>query len=115
MAAQKAAEQKTERQTGRPKFRYQDVPELPETFSDSVGRWYFDGATLRIEFLVSRMDQEKSSEGLSGRKLPVCRLVLTPTGALELLYQAQRMAAAFEKAGLVKKVEDEQAAAAAAS
>jgi hypothetical protein len=106
MAEQKTAEQKTER----PKFRYQDVPELPETFSDSVGRWYFDGATLRIEFLVSRMDQEKSSEGLSGRKLPVCRLVLTPTGALELLYQAQRMAAAFEKAGLVKKVEDEKTA-----
>jgi hypothetical protein len=85
------------------KFRYQDTPELCETFADSVGRWYFDGTTLRIEFLVSRMDQEKSPEGRTGRKLPVCRLVLTPTGAIELLYQAHRMTAALEKAGLIKK------------
>jgi hypothetical protein len=34
--------------------------------------------------------------------------VLTPTGAIELLYQAQRMAAALEKAGAVKKVENEK-------
>ena len=104
-----------EQKTDRPKFRYQDVPELPETFADSVGRWYFDGTTLRIEFLVSRMDQEKSSEGRTGRKLPVCRLVLTPTGAIELLYQAQRMAAALEKAGVVKKVENEKVEGAPAS
>ena len=98
-----------EQKTDRPKFRYQDAPELPETFADSVGRWYFDGTTMRIEFLVSRMDQEKSSEGRTGRKLPVCRLVLTPTGAVELLYQAQRVAAALEKAGVVKRVESEKA------
>jgi hypothetical protein len=92
-----------EKKPERPKFRYQDAPDLGETFADSVGRWYFDGNTLRVDFLVTRMDEEKSSEGLTGRKLPVCRLVLTATGAIELLYQAQRMAAALEKAGLVKK------------
>jgi hypothetical protein len=97
-----------EQKMDRPTFHYQDVPELTETFADSVGRWYFDGTTLRIDFLVSRLDQEKSPEGRTGRKLPVCRLVLTPTGALELLVQAQRMAAALEKAGLVKKMETEK-------
>jgi hypothetical protein len=93
-----------------PKFRYQDLPELPETFADLVGRWYFDGTTLRIEFLVNRLDHESSSQARTGRRLPVCRLVLAPTGALELIYQAQRMAAALEKAGLVKRAEREKAA-----
>jgi hypothetical protein len=92
-----------EQKTDRPQFRYQDVPNLPETFADSVGRWYFDGSTLRIEFLVSRLDEAKSSEARSGRKFPVCRLVLTATGAMELLTQAHRMTAALEKAGLIKK------------
>lgn len=97
-----------EKKAERPKFRHQDVPELGETFADSVGRWYFDGSTLRIDFLVSRMDEQKSPQGLTGRKLPVCRLVLSATGAMELLYQTQRMAAALEKAGLVKKAEREK-------
>jgi hypothetical protein len=92
----------------RPTFRYQDVPELAETFADSVGRWYFDGTTLRIDFLVSRLDPERSAEGHTGRKLPVCRLVLTPSAAVELLFQARRMTAALEKAGLVKKTEGER-------
>jgi hypothetical protein len=101
----------TEQKSERPTFRYQDVPELAETFADSVGRWYFDGATLRIDFLVSRLDPEKSADGHTGRKLPVCRLVLTPNAAIELLYQAQRMTTALEKAGLVKKAEGERPAA----
>src|SRR5262245_50380033 len=96
-----------------PKFRYQDVPELGETFADSVGRWYFDGATLRIEFMVSRIDHESSTEVRTGCKLPACRLVLTSTAALELLHQAQRMTAALEKAGAVKKVANQRVEAAA--
>jgi hypothetical protein len=86
-----------------PQFQYRDVPELKETFADSVGRWSFDGMTMRIEFLVSRADQERPPEDRSSYRLPVCRLVLTPNAALELLNQAQRMAAALEKAGLAKK------------
>jgi hypothetical protein len=99
-----------QQKTDRPTFRYHDVPELAETFADSVGRWYLDGTTLRIDFLVSRLDQERSSEGRTGRELPVCRLVLTPTGARELLFQAQRIAAALEKAGMVRKAQSEKAA-----
>lgn len=98
-----------EQNTKQLKLRYQDVPDLSETFADSVGSWYFDGSTLRVEFLVTRMDPENSSGTRTGRKLPVCRLVLTATGATELLYQTGRIAAALEKAGLIKKAPIEKA------
>ena len=42
-----------------PKLRYQDRPDLFETFADSVGPWSFDGNTLRIEFMVTRLDPPK--------------------------------------------------------
>jgi len=58
----------------KPKFRYQDVPDLGETFADTVGNWTFDGNTLRIEFLVSRTDPEKPSGAPTGRAVPVRRL-----------------------------------------
>ena len=85
-----------------PTYRYEDLPSLPETFADSIGRWYFDGNTLRIEFLVSRLDEGKPLESPSGRKLPACRLVLTSAAAIELLNRSQQLAAALEKSGLIK-------------
>ena len=93
----------------RPVFRYVDVPELAETFADSIGPWYFDGSTLRVEFLVSRLDQAKASDTPTGRKLPVCRLVLTTNAAVELLNFSQQLAAALKKAGLVKSAHTEAA------
>src|SRR5712691_12091202 len=65
-----------------PKLQYQDVPELAETFADAVGHWHFDGSTLRMEFLVNRMDQRKPSEPRAVRQRPVCRLVLTAAGTI---------------------------------
>ena len=93
------------------KFRYEDVPELKETFADGVGQWHFDGSTLRVEFLVTRMDEAKSAQERSARKLPVCRLVLTAAGTMELLNECRRITAALERAGLVKKTAAEKAAA----
>ena len=98
--------------TDEPKIQYQDVPELAETFADSVGQWNFDGNTLRMEFLVNRMGERKPSEQRNVRPVPVCRLVLTATGTIELLNQCQRITAALQKAGLVKKAGDEKPAAA---
>jgi hypothetical protein len=45
-----------------PKLRYQDIPDLPETFADSIGQWIFDGQNLRIEFTVTRLDPGGSRE-----------------------------------------------------
>ena len=87
----------------RPVFRYEDAPTLGETFADAVGAWHFDGHTLRIDFLVSRLDELKTNAPRSGRRRPVCRLVLSAPGTVELLEQCQRLTAALERAGLVKR------------
>ncbi|HEY6257286.1 MAG TPA: hypothetical protein VIY51_16000 [Xanthobacteraceae bacterium] len=87
----------------RPKFRYQDRPELGETFADSIGSWSFDGSTLRLEFLVSRLDPLKSGDAASGRAVPVCRLVLTTAGAVELIKACGQVTAALTQAGVLRQ------------
>jgi hypothetical protein len=84
----------------RPTLRYQDVPDLGETFADTVGNWSFDGNTLRMEFLVSRLDPGKPADAPTGRSVPVCRLVLTAAGAVDLLKTCAQLTAALSKAGV---------------
>ena len=81
-----------------PKLRYQDIPNLPETFADSIGQWIFDGQNLRIEFSVTRLDPGASRNQPTGRRLPAARMVLTPVCAVELIRQCQQLMAALEKA-----------------
>ncbi len=57
------------------------------------------------------MDQRKPSEPRAVRQLPVCRLVLTAAGTIDLLNQCQRITAALQKAGVVKAARDEKQAA----
>jgi hypothetical protein len=87
----------------RPKFRYQDMPELNETFADAIGSWSFDGSTLRLELLVSRLDQLKSGESATGRAVPVCRLVLTTAGAVELIKACGQITSALVQAGIIRQ------------
>jgi hypothetical protein len=82
----------------RPTLRYQDIPDLPETFADSIGQWLFDGQ-LRIEFTVTRLDPSASGQPPStGRLVPAARMVLTPACAMQLIRQSQQLLAAVEKA-----------------
>jgi hypothetical protein len=81
-----------------PKLRYQDIPDLKETFADSIGQWIFDGQMLRIEFTVTRLDPGGTPEQPTGRRLPAARMVLTPMCAVELIRQCQQLMAALEKA-----------------
>jgi hypothetical protein len=81
-----------------PKLRYQDIPDLPETFADSIGQWIFDGQMLRIEFTVTRLDPGVSPDQPTGRRLPAARMVITPGCAIELIRQCQQLLAALEKA-----------------
>jgi hypothetical protein len=93
----------------RPKFRYQDMPELRETFADSIGGWTFDGSTLRVEFLVSRLDSVKQGETPSGRTIPACRLVLTTAAAVELIRTASQVTAALTQAGVLRQADGKPA------
>jgi len=96
-----------ENKRARPKLRYQERDDLFETFADSIGPWSYDGNTLRLEFLVTRVDPPKGDEPRTGRQYPVCRLALTAKGAIELLNQCQQLTAALEKAGAIKKAPNE--------
>ncbi len=57
-------------------IRFVDRPDCLETFADSITGVTFDGQTLRLEFSVTRMDDVKPNTPVSGRRFPVCRLVL---------------------------------------
>jgi hypothetical protein len=83
-------------------FHYIDRPELAETFADSITAMFFDGQSLRMEFGVSRVGEIKPDVPITGRRYPVCRLVLTPAAAFELINRAQQIESALTQAGVIK-------------
>ena len=87
---------------GAPTYTYVDLPDLAETFADSIGSAFFDGHLLRIEFCVGRLDPTKPQPPPTGRRFPACRLVLSAAAAVELMNTMQRMSAALVKAGVLK-------------
>jgi hypothetical protein len=91
-------------------FNYIDRPEVTETFADSVNAAYFDGQTLRLEFGVTRVNNLKPNEPLTGRRYPACRLVLSPVAATDLINRLQQIATALTRAGVLKQTEPPGAA-----
>lgn len=85
-----------------PQFRYIDRPDCEETFADTVNGLYFDGQSLRIEFAVSRIDEMKSGQPVTGRRYPAARLVLPPAAAIDLINKMQQIANALTQAGIVR-------------
>jgi len=98
-AAAGAAQQ---RQAATATIRYVDRPELGEIFADSVIGTSYDGQTLRLEFAVTRLDDIKSGEPITGRRYPACRVVLSPAGVLDLINRIQQIATALTQAGTLK-------------
>jgi hypothetical protein len=84
-------------------IKYVDLPEMVETFADSVNSVSFDGQTLRIEFGVTRFDQAAGQKPTSGRRYPASRIVLTRSAALEMINRLQQMAAAISQTGQPKQ------------
>ena len=106
-------DKKDETAGARPKatVRYVERPECGETFADSVNSVFFDGQTMRIEFGITRMDEMKKDQPLTGRRYPACRLVLAPAAAMDLINKMQQTAQALQQAGLVKPAERPSASA----
>jgi hypothetical protein len=86
----------------RPTFHFIDRPDCTETFADAITGLSFDGQTLRLEFAVSRLDEGKSNTPLTGRRYPICRLVLPPAAAVDLMQKMQQVTAALVQAGYLK-------------
>jgi hypothetical protein len=77
-----------------------DLPELSETFADSIESVVFDGQTLRINCGVTRYEQSKQTT--TAHRYPACRLVLTLGAAVELANQLQKQMAAMIQSGVLK-------------
>lgn len=87
------------------KIQYVDLPNLPETFVDSFGSMTFDGQTARIELCVTRMNEPHPPNPPTARRLPVCRLVMTPGAFLDLFNQLQQLVETLEREGAIHKIE----------
>src|SRR5882724_1564880 len=85
-------------------LQYVDRPEVSETFADFVQRIQFDGQTLRFEFCVTRLDDQRSPtpSTVTGKRYPACRLVLSAAAAVDLMNKMQQITAGLIKAGVLK-------------
>src|SRR5688572_11531928 len=79
-----------------------DLPELPETFADSLGLSFFDGQAMRLTFCVQRFMPPKPPKPPFAKRYPSCRLVLTPEVVVDLFNQLNQAMGALQKMGLVK-------------
>ena len=86
-----------------PQYTYIDRPEVSETFADFVQRIQFDGQTLRLEFCVSRLDDNRPPAPATGKRYPACRLVLSAAAAVDLMNKMQQITAGLVKAGVLKQ------------
>ena len=85
-----------------PKIQHVDLPEVSETFADSIDLVFFDGQTLRINFGVTRFEKPEQTVPAIAKRYPSCRLVLTAGAAVELMNQIQQLTARMVQSGVLK-------------
>jgi hypothetical protein len=81
--------------------------DLKEIFADSISRLIFDGETLRVEFVVTRLGKETADSPISARQHPVCRLVLPLTAAMDFVNRMLQIAPVLTRAGVVKAAQQQ--------
>ena len=97
-----------------PNLTLVDDPDVGETFVDAMERLTFDGtATVRMQFVVNRLDEFKGGGEMSGKKHIVCRMVMPIGGVPNLYNQLSNLMAALEKRGLVQRNQQQAPAPAA--
>lgn len=85
-----------------PTIDFVDLPELAETFADSIQSISFDGQSLRLNFCITRLGEIRQGERPTGKRYPCCRIVLSSGAAIELIYRLNQVSAALTKAGILK-------------
>ena len=85
-----------------PKVQYVDRPDLLETFVDNVRTVTFDGATVRAELCVTRLEEAEGQAAVA-KQYPAARLVLRPDAAVDLFVRLQRLIALMEQRGIVRR------------
>lgn len=93
----------TDQKPREPTFTYQNDPTIGEAFADLMGQVYFDGQSLRLEFVVSRLDATARPDAPTGTRRTSARVVMTPGGAVDLMNRLNQLSAALEQAGIMKR------------
>jgi hypothetical protein len=75
---------------------YVDRCEIAETFVDSMERCTFDGAAMRMEFVINRLDEPKPPHAPTGKKYTACRLVMMAAAVPHFVKQLNKMMVLLE-------------------
>jgi hypothetical protein len=97
------AEEMSQKEKTSVQIRFEDRPEVSETFVDSLQAIHFDGQSMRLTLCTTRYEPAKSGNPSTGVRVPACRLVLTPHAALDLFNKLQQVMKHLESAGVVTK------------
>jgi hypothetical protein len=84
-----------------PTVRYVDLPELSETFADSIHTMVWDGQALRVEFCVTRFPDQTPASAKEAQRYPASRLVMTSALAVDLFNRLQQTMNTLAQAGVV--------------
>jgi hypothetical protein len=92
---------------GPPEPKYIDRPEISEVFADRLEHLFFDGATLRMEFTVTRTDPAHSDPGKPIAEprqwsYTACRVVLSSRGAAEMINKVLELQRVMTQQGLLQ-------------
>lgn len=87
-----------------------DLPEVPETFGDSIRAVWFDGSTFRLQVDVVRLDDAATAGAtMATTQFPSCRLVLSAAAGIALLDKLGALAKELEANGTLKRLPPSQA------
>jgi len=89
---------------GQSQLQYVDLQDVSETFADNLEKLFFDGAILRLEFTVNRLDPFEPPKPPTGKKYTACRLALPATALIPIATKFANLMAGLEKSGLIKKI-----------
>lgn len=87
-------------------IHYVDLPEVRETFVDSIKLSTFNSGVLRVELCSSRLQDPPKDKNVTPivKQYPVVRLVMTPDLAVDLFNQLNQFLGMMKQQGLINEV-----------
>ena len=87
------------------KLKYIDIPDLSETFVDSLGMFTYENRLARLDFRVTRLDAPKPPKPPTGKQYPACRMVMTTEVIVDLCNQLNQIMGVLVQEGIIKQEE----------
>src|SRR4051794_512908 len=93
-----------------PVLTYVDRPDLLETYADLLGRLLCDGATVRMEFVINRLDDARPNTPPTGKTLPAARVVIPVHALPETIRRLQALMAQLQAGGVLRPIHQPEGA-----